>query len=167
MADLTDSEIRSAILYMFSPVSAPATQPPAAVPALPAAPDAYHRIVDGIEVFLGIVSAETIRAQHAKEDPESKMHGGIPQGRGYYHVNVSLFDARTRAVISDARVQASVTEPTSGAQTKKLEPMTFGGMKSFGNYFRMSGRNPYTITVQIRRPDTPRAIEAKFDFKPY
>lgn len=167
MADLTDHEIRSAILYMFNPAgSAPATRP-AAAPALQVAPDAYHKIVDGIEVFLGIMSAETIRAQHGKEDPESRMHGGVPRGRGYYHVNVSLFDSKTRAVITDAQLRASVAQPTSGVETKKLEPMTFGNMMSFGNYFRMSGKNPYTITVQIRRPEMSRAVEARFDFKPY
>lgn len=151
MADLTDSEIRAAILYMFNPGGIPAKAPSA---ARPAAPDPTHKIVDGTEIYLGIVAAETIRAQHRKGDEESKMHGGIPRGTGYYHVNISLFDSKTRAVITDAQVEAKVAEPVSGGEAKRLELVTFNNMPSYGNYFRMSSRNPYTITVRIRRPGT-------------
>ena len=55
--------------------------------------DALHKVVAGTEIDLGVVSAETIRAQHPKPDAESSMHGGIPAGNAYYHVNISLFDA--------------------------------------------------------------------------
>jgi hypothetical protein len=93
------------------------------------------------------------------------MHGGIPAGKGYYHLNVSLFDSKTGAAITDARVEASAKEPVSGGQTKRLELVTFNNAKSYGNYFRMTSDNPYTVTVRIRRPGAPRAIEATFDFK--
>ena len=33
------------------------------------------------------------------------------------------------------------------------------------NYFRMSGKDPYTVTLTIRKPGAARAIEAKFDLK--
>lgn len=161
-ADLTDSEIRGAIVYMFNPV------PPAAKGAatvLPTAPDRNHKIVGGTEVFLGVVSAESLRAQHGKPDQESRMHGGIPRGRDYYHVNVSLFDSKTRAAITDAQIEASVKEPVSGGDTKPLEAVTLNNVRSYGNYFRMSGTNPYTITVRIKRPGSPRAVETTFEFK--
>jgi len=161
MANLTDPEIRGAIVYMFNPRKAPAKEPSA---ALPAAPNRNHKIVGGTEIYLGVVSAESIRAQYPKSSPESAMHGGVPGGTGYYHLNISLFDGKTRAAVTDARVEASVGEPT-GAETKKLELVTLNNMKSYGNYFRMSSKNPYTITVRVRRPGAPRAIEAKFDFK--
>jgi len=64
-------------------------------------------------------------------------------------------------------VEASVREPVSGGETKKLELMTLNNQQSYGNYFRMSGTNPYTITVKIRKPGMAGAIEARFDFKPY
>ncbi len=161
LADLTDSEIRGAIVYMFSKGEIPAKGPAA---ALPAAPERNHKIVDGTEIFLGIVSAETIRAQYPKGRPESSMHGGVPSGKGYHHLNISLFDSKTRAAITDAQVEASVREPTGG-ETKKLELVTLNNMKSYGNYFRMSSKNPYTITVRIRRPTVSQPIEAKFDYK--
>jgi cytochrome c5 len=162
MADLTEPEIRGAIVYMFNPASAAAKAPS---PALAPAPDSNHKVVGGMDIYLGIASAESIRAQHAKGDKESSMHGGIPSGKGYYHVNISMFDGKTRAVITDAQVEASAKEPVSGGDTKKLELVTFNNVKSYGNYFRMPSTNPYTITVRIQRPGMSPAVEAKFDFK--
>jgi cytochrome c5 len=164
MADLTDSELRGAIVYMFNPVQASAKAPASVLPTAPSSGN--RKIVDGTEVYLGVISAASLRAQHPKADPESKMHGGIPSGRDYYHVNISLFDSKTRAAINDARVEASVREPVSGGEKKKLELVTLNNMRSYGNYFRMSGQNPYKITVQIQRPGSARPIEATFDFKP-
>ncbi|MBI4205525.1 MAG: cytochrome c5 family protein [Betaproteobacteria bacterium] len=163
MADLTDSEIRGAIAYMLNPPSAPEkTAPPAALPKVPAS---RRRVAGGTEIYLGVVSAQTIRAQHPKADKESLMHGGIPRGKDYYHVNISLFDSKTRAAVSDAQVEASVREPVYGGENKKLELVTFNKMPSFGNYFRMSGKSTYTITVRIRRPGLTQPIEAKFQYK--
>jgi len=164
VADLTDSEIRGAIVYMFNPGQASAKGPSA---ALPKATDPNRKIVNGTEIYLGIVSAESMRAQYSKGTPESSMHGGIPSRKGYYHVNVSLFDGKTRAAITDARVEVSVREPVSGGETKELELVTLSNLKSYGNYFRMSGKNTYAITVRVRKPGASRAIEAKFQFKPY
>ena len=161
LADLTDSEIRGAIVYMFTKSDAPAKG--SAAP--PAVPDRNRKVVDGTEVHLGVLSAESIRTQFVKGSAEHAMHGGIPTGKGYYHLNVSLFDSKTRAPITDAQVEASAKEPVSGGQTKKLELVTLGGAPSYGNYFRMTGDNPYTVMVSIRRPGAPRTIEATFDFR--
>jgi cytochrome c5 len=162
MADLTDSEIRAAVVYMFNP----APPPTAASPDAPAArPDQNHKVIDGTEIFLGVVAAESMRAQYAKRSKESSMHGGIPAGRGHYHVNISLFDSTTRGVISDAQVEVKVADPVMGSVTKKLELVTLNNIKSYGNYFRMPGKDPYTITVKIRRPGAARPIEAAFSFK--
>jgi len=78
-----------------------------------------------------------------------------------------LFDSKTRAAITDAQVEVSAREPVAGGDTKKLELVTLNNMKSYGGYFRMSGKNPYTITARIRKPGMSRVIEAKFDFKPF
>jgi len=161
MADLTDSELRGAILYMFNPGPSPAKGAPA---ALPKASDANHRIVGDTEIYLGIVSAVAIRDQYPKGSPESSMHGGAPTGKGYYHLNISLFDSKTRAAITDAQVEASVREATGG-ETKKLELVALGNMKSYGHYFRMTSKNPYTISVKITRPGMARPIEAQFQHK--
>lgn len=164
MADLTDLELRAAILYMFNPAGM-ATEPVQAAPV--ATRDPNRKIVDGTEVYLGIVSAETMRERYAKDDPERMIHGGIPSGKNYYHVNISLFDSKTRLAIANAKVEASVTEPVSGGETKELEPVNIKGTTSYGNYFRMSGKNPYRIAVRIRRPGVSRELRTEFEFKPY
>jgi hypothetical protein len=93
------------------------------------------------------------------------MHGGIPSAKGYYHVNVSLHDAVTNAEIRDAEVEVKVAHPVTGSESKKLEPMAIRNTLTYGNYFRMPGKDPYMIMVQVRRPGVSQAIEAKFDFK--
>jgi cytochrome c5 len=162
LADLTDAEVRSAVIYMFNPASAAAKEPAAPVPAVPAA---NRRDVDGVEVYLGVVSTESLRAQHPKADAEAAMHGGIPRDRSYYHINISLIDSATKAEIADARVQVTVEDPVTGGETKKLELMAIENRISYGQYFRMPGKDPYSITVRIQRPGAPAAVSAKFSFK--
>ena len=163
VANLTDAEIQAAIKYMFNPKFIPtpvATKAPAAVK-----PDPYHQIIDGMEIYFGVTAAELIRKQHPGADQESAMHGGIPHGSDYYHLNVSLYNVETKAAIEGAQVEVKVADPVMGDQIKTLEPMVLSNMVSYGNYFHLPGKDPYTITVQIRKPGTAKSIEAKFDFR--
>ena len=80
-------------------------------------------------------------------------------------MNISLLDSKTKAEITDAQVAVKITDPVMGGETKKLNLMAINNATSYGNYFRMPGKEPCTITVQIRRPGMSRSIEAKFDFK--
>lgn len=160
LANLTDTELRNAITYMFDK----GVTPTKALVAPPAGPHSNRKVIEGTEIYLGIVSAESLRAQHPKADAESKMHGGIPSGKGYYHVNISLLDSNTKAELKDAQVEVRVATPLT-AETKKLAPVVINNRVSYGNYFRMPGKDPYTITVKIWGPGTSRAIEAKFDYK--
>lgn len=164
VANLTDSEIRAAIIYMFNPAGAQAK--PRAAETAPAA-DPNRKVVGGMEVYLGVLPAETIRARHSAGDPETLMHGGIPGGEGYYHVNISLLDRKTKAEITGAQVQARVAEPVRGGESKELEPIAFNNARSYGNYFRMQDKQPYTITVRISRPGSSRVYEVKFDYRRY
>ena len=164
MADLSEAEIRSAVVYMFNQGVAPIKQGQGGPPVPAARPGWDHQVVEGTEIYLGVVSAQSLRAQHRTVDAESAMHGGIPRGKGYYHVNVSLFDSTTRAAITDAEVKATVSDPVMGGETKKLEPMAFTNTLSYGNYFRIEGMNPHTVTVQIIKTGASRAITATFDF---
>jgi hypothetical protein len=53
-----------------------------------------------------------------------------------------------------------------GGTTKKLAPVTVNNTVSYVNDFRMTGKEPYTISVQIRRPGAARSTQAGFEFKP-
>ncbi len=166
MADLTDTELRSAILYMINQGVAPAKGAPAAAAAPSARPGGDHQVIEGTEIYLGVVSAETLRSEKlGPGSTEATMHGGIPEGTGYYHVNVSLFDSETKAPIANAQVKVTISDPVMGGETRPLQLMATPNAPSYGRYFRISGMNPHTVTVHIRRPGVAREITAKFDFE--
>ena len=81
-ADLTDSEIKSAINYMFNPTASSAKPKPKAEPA--AASDPSHKSVGGMEIYLGVLPAESLRTRHGGTDAEKKMYGGVPSGDGLF-----------------------------------------------------------------------------------
>lgn len=143
----------------------------AAAVALPATAfaqrgDPNHRTVDGMEMYLGVVRAEDVRSIPARGHPELTMHRGIPAGKGYYHINVSLIDPSTGAAVGDARVEARVEEVGVTGESKALEPMAINNTVSYGNYFRMPGIDPYWITVTVTRDDAPPQ-RATFQYKMY
>jgi cytochrome c5 len=167
MADLTDQEVRNAVVYMFYPVHI-TTSSKMAPPASPvSAQDANRKVVDGIEIYLGVVPAAATRMQQPRGSKEAPMHGGVPKGKDYYHVNVSLFDSRTKVEITDADVEVTAEDPAMGGETKKLETMVINNTISYGNYFRMPGTNPYQIVVHVKRPGTSHLVTADFDFRHY
>ena len=137
LVSVTDTELRSAIAYMFNPAGIPPK------PAPPPALGPNQKIVDGTEIYLGVVrkSGDTHR------------------------VTITLRDSRTHQPIDDAQVEVKVTNPVMGAETKKLTAMTSGGVATYGAEFRITGREPHVITVEIHRPQGARMIETKFDYK--
>lgn len=161
MAALTDPELREAVIYMFSQGIVTVT---GSAPAPAEATGPNYKIIDGMGIYLGVVSADSIREQHAKKDQERLMHKGAPARKHSYHVNISLLDRRTKMAIADALVEAKVVDPVMGDESKRLELMAFNNTISYGNYFRMPGKVPYKITVQIRRPGS-RVIEAQFEYR--
>ena len=136
-ADLTDEEFRAAVTYLFNPGYTGA-KPPAAAPLGP-----NQRIVDGTEIFLGMKRVRD----------------------GTYRMTITLRDTATHKVIGDAQVEASVTNPVMGGDSKALKRETIDRTVSYGNEFRVTGREPHVITVQVRRPGNNRILETRFDFK--
>ena len=161
-ADLTDTEVRSAVLYMINPAAAAKK----GAPARAAPPSAPYKSVDGINVYLGFAPAETMRA-FPEGSVERSMHGGVPGGSGYYHVNVSLADDATKALIGDAKVDMSLQEPGGTGVSKTLEPVLIGNTPGYGNYFRMRAKSSYLVTVRIQRPGAARPVEVKFEHRTY
>ena len=163
-ADLTDGEIRSAILYMYNPSAPPkaAAAPPLAAPK----PAGMHKTVGGVEVYLGFVSAETLR-KYPDGSVERLMHGGVPSGSGNYHVNVSLLDRASKARITNAKVEIQVEQPGLTSETKALESVVVNNAASYGNYVKLRPKTQYVITVRARLPDSPGPVEARFEHKLY
>ena len=123
-------------------------------------------VVDGIEVHLGLMAAERLRG-YPRDSVEADMHGGVPKGSGYYHVNVTLFDAATRASIGNARVEVELDQPGLETERKPLEPMKMiNGGESYGQYFRLIGRAPASVVVRVARPGSSHVTEARFRPQP-
>ncbi len=155
VADLTDAELRGAVLYMFN-YGVTATPLPATAKARDTA-DPFHKVVTGADVYLGIMRADAM--------PSAQARKGAPSGKDYYHLNVSLIDAKSRGSIGNAQVELRVEDP-AGSETKTLDPIVANNTTSYGAYFRMLRGNPYTITARIRRPGSGVEDEAKFQYRP-
>lgn len=149
VADLTDSELRAAILYMFYPAGADLK--PRDTTA--AQRDVNHKRVGGLDLYMGITPAALAPA-------EAKG----PRGKGYYYVTISVQDGSS--FVKDAEVEARAANPVTGGETKKLAAVTVNNAPSFGGFFRMEGAEPYAITVRVRRPNEDGRVETRFDFKP-
>lgn len=128
-----------------------------AIPVTQGAQFEHRDTVQGIEIFYGFVSGERIR-DYPRGSPEARMHGGAPHG--HHHIMVSLFDAATGQRIENAQIRARVEEIGIGAQEKVLEPMMLAGALAYGNYFRLSRRGSYRVTVRIRSTDPERKVES-------
>jgi cytochrome c5 len=158
LANLTDPEIRTAVVYMFN-AGTVATK---ASPVASAVTGQDVRVVEGTTIYFGVVPADLIRG-HPKEYPES-VYGVVPFGPAQYYVTVALFDVNNGQRIADAVVRARVSTTMGAGPEKTLEPMTIASSPTYGNYFVMAGAGPYTITVHIRRPSTSDAIQAQFAY---
>lgn len=126
-----------------------------------AAERAYHRIVDGVSIYVGLLPAELVRG-HPRSHSESDMHGGAQPGES--HLVVALFDDKTGDRIVHAELTATVMGPNRSGAKKKLEPMLVAGSVAYGGYLYMPGPGPYRIVLRIRLPEATRDIEAVFDW---
>jgi cytochrome c5 len=160
-ANLTDAEIRSAILYMYGPTAASAKSSSAARSREGAVTTANHKTTHGIEVYLGFMPANKLR-ELPKGTPERSMHVGIPRGSGYYHVNVSLYDQQNQAPLTDAQVRMQFEQPGLTRAETELEPMAISA-GSYGKYIKPQPRSRYIITIRIKKAHASRAVEAKFE----
>ena len=162
-ADLTDSEIRAAILYMYNP-TAPAKDTPAAAAPAPVKPSGMHKAVGGVDVYLGFMSGDTLR-RYPEGSVERLMHGGVPKASGTYHVNVSLLDRASNAPIKDAKVEVQIEQLGMSGETKPLEAVVVNNVQSYGNYVRLRPNTQYVVTVRARVPNSPAPVEARFDYR--
>ena len=99
--------------------------------------------MDGTEIYLGVV----------------------PKSGDVHQVNITLRDSQTHQPIENAQVSVRVTNPVMGAESRKLEMLKAGDVVSYSADFRITGKEPHVITVEVRRPQGARTIEAKFDYR--
>ena len=162
-ANLTDSELRSAIEYMYNPASAGARTILEIARPVGAGPFPSRWSGGGMDFYLGFMPAQNL-LQLPKGSPERTMHGGVPSGTGYYHVNVSLFNEMTRAPINDAQIKIRFEQRGRAGTETKLQPMAVG-VGSYGNFIKPRPETPYLITLHIARPGATKEVEAQFEHR--
>lgn len=158
LADITVSEMRNAITYMFNPASA---TPVAPVTTMVVPKDPNHKTIGNTEVFFGITSAESIRT--AQRNRRIISIANVPEGEAYYHINVSLRDRATNVLVTNAQVEARVEDPAMRGESKSLDIIAVNTGISYGGFFELPTKGRYLITVKFQRPDTSPA-EARFEF---
>ena len=162
-ANLTDSELRSAIQYMYNPASAGANLIVEIARPVGEGPFPSRWSGGGMDFYLGFMPAQNL-LQLPKGSPERTMHGGVPSGAGYYHVNVSLFDGMTRAPINDAQIKMQFEQRGLTSIETELQPM-LSGLGSYGKFIKPQPETSYLITLHIARPGATRDVEAKFEHR--
>ncbi len=116
--------------------------------------------VNGLDIYLGVVSAEALR-----QDPDRYPYheqAKLPSGKNMYHVMLALFDKASGVRITDAVVKARVAPLALGGPTRPLEPTLVAGALTYCNYFRISPSDTYVIQAEIRRPGVARMVRARF-----
>jgi cytochrome c5 len=155
MPDLNDQEIRGAIIYMFNYGLPPI---PPAPPV--AAADPHHKTAGGMDIYFGMMRAEAMRSAQ----PQATTKVDVPAGRGYYHLNISLEDSKSRQPVSDAQVTMHVSDGMN-TETRQLVMLSANNAVSYGNFFRFSSGSAYNISTEIKRPGVPGTINARFEFR--
>ena len=127
------------------------------------APAAYaqdSKTAGGLTVYLGVLPAELVKGPepHSGEPP---MHGGTPSGRHEYHIIASVYDATSKARISDATVAAKVSPLGLSGTQKTLEPMKIADTTTYGAFFNLTP-DLYKIRLTVQRSGSEPAV---FDFK--
>lgn len=159
LSDITVNEMRNAIIYMFNPASATAVTP-VAVPAAPQ--DPFHKVVGATEIYFGVASADSIRAAQTKSGKAAIAD--VPGGSDQYHINVSLRDRTTKAIVTNAQVEARVEDPAQRGESKTLDVQAINQGISYGSFFQLPTKGRYQITVKIQRPDMAQAAESRFEY---
>lgn len=124
--------------------------------------------VADLTIYLGVVSAATVRA-HAKTHPEALMHGGVP-GRGLheFHLVVALFKTVSQARVTNANVTAEIIATGGKRWSFPLQRMVVNGDLTFGSYAALPMAADYQIIVTVMRAHQVRGrhlVKAHFTFE--
>lgn len=149
LADLTDPELRGAVIYMLNSGSG-------------ATAGQDYRVVADTRLDFGVVPVSVMRSQ-SKTYPAS-IFGAIPDLPDHYYVTVAAFDARTGKRITDAVVKAQVSGTAGVGRQQTLKPITIGEAVSYGGYVAMAGGGPYRVAVQVTRGGS--TVDARFQYNP-
>ena len=120
---------------------------------------------DGMTIDIGVIPAELVRGHPVQPSDQGALHGGVRDAAATNHLVVALFDAKTGARITDARIQAGVGDRSYNHEPDRwLEPMQINGAMSYGNFFLMPGPGEWRIHLAIYRPGVLKPFVADFAY---
>ena len=159
-ADLTDAELRSAIVYMMNPapVAAAVIAPPRS---------------DGRGLPRGRRHRRVLRCdrdrrsiRHSPTDYPAKTYGTPPIGPGQYYVTIALFDANTGRRITDASVRARVSTATDAGPGKGARARHDQGRADVRRLFRDGGQRSVRDRGTDHATRVPDTIRTRFEYGP-
>lgn len=124
------------------------------------------QVVDGMAIYIGVVPAELVKGHPIEPGDSKAMHGGVTRNAGSHHLIVALFDAKSGARISDARIRVSVSDRSNDHQPDTwLEPMRINDTITYGNFFSLSGQREWRIHLEIQRTGIAHTAQADFQYQ--
>jgi hypothetical protein len=125
-----------------------------------------EQTVGGITIELGVIPAEEVPEYSTKVGDPNALHGGAPPHSGSHHIVVALFDGKSGARISDARVRAGVGNRSYDHEPDTwLEPMQIAGATTYGNFFAMPGVGLWRIHLEIFPAGARQPVRADFAYE--
>jgi len=122
----------------------------------------YAKTAGGYTIYVGVLPAGVLflyRPGHG----DAAVHSG-PRFGDAHHVLVGLVDATRGSRIDDAEITARIVPAKGEPQERRLERMTVEGGAAYGNFFALRRNHRYRIDLTIRRPGSPGAVDASFDY---
>ena len=123
----------------------------------PPASAQQRKVVDGIIVNLGIVTAE--EAFGAEGHRESHSFTTAASAR---HVLITLDDQKSGSRIADAEVVVEITDPTGHVERKALLHTQAAGLPDYSEMFDFRSFGEYVVRVVITPQPGGKPIEAQF-----
>ncbi len=118
------------------------------------------KLVNGMAIYIGVVPAEMLAGHNA-----SNMHGGVPIGNIRLHLTAAIFDEKTGKRISNAKIKAQIFSVPEKTGFRELEPMEYGKVLVYGNYFSLDALGPYMIRLHIEHKSLQVPIEVEFQYQ--
>ena len=123
-----------------------------------------YKAADGLTIYYAVIPAEVLRA-YPKGSPEAIAHRSIPRGKNVDHLLIAVFEGKSMARITDARVTVRVREIGLGWAKKRLEPMMLYDASTYCNFFTFDNHATYTIAIEVRRPESSAVVTTEFEYK--
>jgi len=118
-----------------------------------------HQVIGGISIYLGVLPIQMA----INEADELNLPAKVYKLKHRYYVLLAMFDSKSGSRIVDADIKASVSAQGGlNFSEKRLKPVHIEKLISFGNYFRMTDPDVYTIKATIRLPDSDKTFTARF-----